>query len=171
MFQFLTLSGPCELRSSRPRCSWQSVVCCLLPKTVCMTGNYQILHKHTHKDIHIYIYIYTHSYTHTHTNHHNQPHTNTQTHTQSIFIGYFPGNFKQEHVNPLLKKKILPNDNLKNCRHVSNISFISKVFEMDIATRLGIHINSNNLSNVFQSAYKQLHSTESVPIKVHYDIT
>ena len=42
---------------------------------------------------------------------------------------------------------------------------------MDVAKRLGIHINSNNLSNVFQSAYKQLHSTESVLIKVHYDIT
>ena len=51
------------------------------------------------------------------------------------------------------------------------MSFISKILEKVVAKRLGSHIISNNLSNVFQSAYKKLHSTETALLKVHNDIT
>ena len=74
----------------------------------------------------------------------------------SLRTGIFPHDFKQAHVNPLLKKTTLSKDNLKNYRPVSNLSFISKILEKVVAKRLGSHITSNNLSNVFQSAYKKL---------------
>ena len=89
----------------------------------------------------------------------------------SLRTGIFPDDFKQAHVNPLLKKTTLSKDNLKNYRPVSNLSFISKILEKVVAKRLGSHITSNNLSNVFQSAYKKLHSTETALLKVHNDIT
>ena len=79
----------------------------------------------------------------------------------SLRTGIFPDDFKQAHVNPLLKKTTLSKDNLINYRPVSNLSFISKILEKVVAKRLGSHITSNNLSNVFQSAYKKLHSTET----------
>ena len=89
----------------------------------------------------------------------------------SLRTGIFPDDFKQAHVNPLLKKTTLSKDNLKNYRPVSNLSFISKILEKVVAKRLGSHITSNNWSNVFQSAYKKLHSTETALLKVHNDIT
>ena len=45
----------------------------------------------------------------------------------SLRTGIFPDDFKQAHVNPLLKKTTLSKDNLKNYRPVSNLSFISKI--------------------------------------------
>ena len=89
----------------------------------------------------------------------------------SLRTSIFPDDFKQAHVNPLLKKTTLSKDNLKNYRPVSNLSFISKILETVVAKRLGSHITSNNLSTVFQSAYKKLHSTETALLKVHNDIT
>ena len=89
----------------------------------------------------------------------------------SLRTDIFPDDFKQAHVNPLLKKTTLSKDNLKNYRPVSNLSFVSKILENVVAKRRGSHITSNNLSNVFQSAHKKLHSTETALLKVHNDIT
>jgi len=36
---------------------------------------------------------------------------------------------------------------------------------------LNVHLNCNHLSNVFESAYKQFHSTETALLKVHNDIS
>ena len=85
--------------------------------------------------------------------------------------GIFPDDFKQAHVNPLLKMTTLPKDNSTNYRSVSKFSFISMILEMVVAKRLRSHINSNNLLNVCQSAHKTLHSTETALLKVYNDIT
>ena len=58
----------------------------------------------------------------------------------SMETGTFPQNFKEAHVRPLLKKTSLPKNELKNYRPVSNFSFISKILETMIATRLQAHI-------------------------------
>ena len=42
---------------------------------------------------------------------------------------------------------------------------------ISISCRLNVHLNCNHPSNVFQSAYKQFHSTETTLIKVHNDIS
>ena len=49
---------------------------------------------------------------------------------------------------------------------VSNLSFISKILEKVVASRLKSHISSNCLSNVSQSAYK-----ETALLKVYNDVT
>jgi len=36
---------------------------------------------------------------------------------------------------------------------------------------LNVHLNLDHLSNVFQSAYKQFHSIETAPLKVHNDVS
>ena len=74
-------------------------------------------------------------------------------------------------VNPILKKSTLPKENLSSYRPISNLSFISKVLEKVVASRLRSHIESDCMSNVSQSAYKQFHSTETALLKVHNDVT
>ena len=59
---------------------------------------------------------------------------------------------------------------LKNYRPVSNLSFISKLIENVMAKQLNNYIDSEGLSNVNQSAYRRLHSTESALLKIQNDI-
>ena len=51
-----------------------------------------------------------------------------------------PQNVKDAHVRPLLKKTYLPENELKNYRPVSNLSFISKILEKVVANQLQAHI-------------------------------
>ena len=88
----------------------------------------------------------------------------------SLLEGTFPALFKTAHVSPLLKKPTLSKDEMKNYRPVSNLSFLSKILEKAVSSRLHSHINSTNASNSFQSAYKKLHSTETALLKIHNDI-
>ena len=83
----------------------------------------------------------------------------------------FPDDFKQVYVNPLLKKTSLPKEDLNSYIYVSNLSFISKIQEKVVVSRLRSHISSNCLSNVSHSAYKQFHSTETALLKVHNYVT
>ena len=59
---------------------------------------------------------------------------------------------------------------MKNYWPVSNLSFLSKILEKDVASRLNTHINSSRTSNDYQSAYKKFHSTETALLKIHNDI-
>jgi len=81
----------------------------------------------------------------------------------------FPTHFKYVHVI-LLKKSSLPASDLNSYRPISNLSFISKVLEKAVSCRLNVHLNCNHLYNVFQSAYKQFHSTETTLLKALSDI-
>ncbi|MGK2863852.1 MAG: RNA-directed DNA polymerase [Chitinophagaceae bacterium] len=75
--------------------------------------------------------------------------------------GKFPSIFKQALVAPLHKKHSLPKDELNSYRPISNLSFLSKVAERIILSRLQEHLrNCKSLSN-FQSAYKSGFSTET----------
>ena len=59
---------------------------------------------------------------------------------------------------------------MKNYRPVSNLSFLSKILEKLVASRLNSHINSSHISNDYQSAYRKFHSTETALLKIHNDI-
>ena len=61
--------------------------------------------------------------------------------------GVVPDEFKQALVNPLIKKRNLGKNELKNCRPSSNLSLLSKVLEKVVANRLHDHISSQHLSN------------------------
>ena len=87
----------------------------------------------------------------------------------SIKNGYFPDTWKGALVKPILKKS---NADLvfKNFRPVNNLSFLSKLTEKTVAHQTVNHMTTHNLIPVFQSAYRQGHSTETALIRVRNDI-
>ena len=85
-------------------------------------------------------------------------------------VSYFPYECCRNMLGLVLKKPILPKEELNSYRPISNLSFISEILEKVVANRLRSHMYKNGLSNVSQSAYKQFHSTETALSKVHNDI-
>ena len=77
-----------------------------------------------------------------------------------------PDCFKLAMLNPLLKKIGLDFEVFANFRPISNLMSMSKLTERAIAQQLIYYIAINNLDEVFQSAYKQLHSTETALLRV-----
>ena len=82
----------------------------------------------------------------------------------------FPLPCKSSIVTTLIKKPGLDAETLKNYRPVSNLSFLSKVIEKVIASRIISHIENNAIIDKFQSAYKCGHSTETALLRVYSDI-
>jgi len=77
---------------------------------------------------------------------------------------------KHALVTPLLKKPSLDHQILKNFRPVSNLPFVSKVLEKVVAQQLLEHMNKNALNEPLQSAYRQVHSTETALLRVQNDL-
>ena len=84
----------------------------------------------------------------------------------SLCSGNFPDDFKRAIVIPLLKKPGLDKEVLKNYRPISNLPFLSKVLERVVLRQLLNHLASNGLLEIFQSAYRQNHSTETALLHV-----
>ena len=89
---------------------------------------------------------------------------------RSINSAHVPENFKTALLKPLLKKKSLDRQILKNYRPVSNLPFLSKILEKVVANQFKQHVAKNDLEESLQSAYKQYHSTETALLKVQSDI-
>ena len=94
----------------------------------------------------------------------------TQIVNASLQSGIFPSELKSAIVRPLLKKQSLDCEILKNYRPVSNLSFLSKVIEKVVASRLVDHMTENNLMDPMQSAYRKGHSTETALLRLHNDV-
>ena len=88
----------------------------------------------------------------------------------SLSSGCVPDLFKQAIPIPLIKNNSLDSNILSNYRPVSNLPFLSKVLEKIVISQLMSHIKENNLNEIYQSAYKALHSTETALLKVTSDI-
>ena len=88
----------------------------------------------------------------------------------SLECASFPSELKKAFLTPLLKKAILDCEILKNYRPVSNLSFLSKLIERIVCIQLVDHLKRNDLYEVFQSAYRQLHSTETALLRVQNDL-
>ena len=88
----------------------------------------------------------------------------------SLTTGIVPRDLKTAVVKPLLKKASLDKNLLKNYRPISNLPFLSKILEKVVLHKLLSHLQENNLSNPFQSAYRVGHSIESVLLRIVNDI-
>ena len=88
----------------------------------------------------------------------------------SLKNGIFPNPFKQAIVTPLLKKSTLSKEDLKSYRPVSGLSFLSKLVERIVAAQIRSHMDSHDLGNTFQSAYKVGHSTETALLCIKNEI-
>ncbi|CAB4024192.1 Hypothetical predicted protein [Paramuricea clavata] len=77
---------------------------------------------------------------------------------------------KQALLSPLLKKQTLNFESFSNFRPISNLKFLSKVIEKVAASRLWDHLCTNDLNEIFQSAYKKYHSCETALVRVQNDI-
>ena len=84
----------------------------------------------------------------------------------SLSCADFTPELKRAFVTPLIKKLILDCEIFKNYRPVSNLSFVSKLIERIICVQLVDHLKENGLYEIFQSAYRQLHSTETALLRV-----
>ena len=88
----------------------------------------------------------------------------------SIESALVPDCFKLALLNPLLKKPRLDFEIYANFRPISNLIFIAKLTEKVVASQLVDYVMRNDLDETFQSAYKQLHSTETALVRVDNDI-
>ena len=84
--------------------------------------------------------------------------------------GYFPNQFKQRVVRPLIKKSNLDPELLSSYRPVTNLRFMSKVVERFVYEQINLYRESNNLRNKCQIAFRCSHSTETDVVKVFNDL-
>ena len=88
---------------------------------------------------------------------------------ESLSSGTFPDEFKKAMITPVLKKPSLNKEELKNYRPVANMQLASKLVEKCAAKQVINHVQSNNLQEPMQSAYRACHATETALAKVHSD--
>ena len=84
----------------------------------------------------------------------------------SLEFADFSPELKRAFALPLLKKAIHDCEILKNFRPVSNLSFLSKLVERIVCVQHVDNLKAHHLYEVFQSAYRQLHSTETALLLV-----
>ena len=88
----------------------------------------------------------------------------------SLQNSIFPDPFKQAIVTPLIKKSTLSKEDLKSYQPVSGLIFLSKLVEHIVTAQIRSHIDSHDLGNTFQSAYKVEHSTETTLLCIKNEI-
>ena len=87
----------------------------------------------------------------------------------SLSSAVVPGRWKAALISPILKKPGL--DVVReNFRPISNLEFVGKLCEKVVSAQLVKHVNDNNLNDVFPSAYKAGHSTETALARVLNDM-
>ena len=77
---------------------------------------------------------------------------------------------KIAHITPLIKNHSLDSSFLKNYRPISNLSFVFKLIERVILRRLNKHLADNMLNEPLQSAYKKVHSCETLLVRIVNDL-
>ena len=68
------------------------------------------------------------------------------------------------------KRPCLDSNDFDNFRPISMLPIIGKLFEKNISKQFINYINDNNLVDVYQSAYKKGHNTETASLSTMNDI-
>ena len=84
----------------------------------------------------------------------------------SLASGIFPQCFKSALVTHILKKRCLDHNDLNIYRPVYSLCFITNILERLVLSQVSSLLNSHNLYNTCQSAYRPSHSTETALLKV-----
>ena len=82
----------------------------------------------------------------------------------------FPQSFGMAVVKPHLKKAFSHNEDFSNYRYISNLSYISKLWERAAFMQMREHLEKKSLFSKYQSAYRKFFSTEAALVKVINDL-
>ena len=82
----------------------------------------------------------------------------------------FVGSEKLALLRSRLKRAGLDNEDKKNYRPISNLTFLSKIVERVIFDQLYTFMEQVGILNKYQSAYREFHSTETALCKIHNDL-
>ena len=88
----------------------------------------------------------------------------------SLASGIFPQCFKSALVTPILKMSCLDHNHLSSYRPASNLRFIAKILQKLVLSQVSSYLNSRNLYNTCQSAYRPAYSTETALLKFANDL-
>jgi len=94
----------------------------------------------------------------------------TQIVNLSLDNAIVPSKFKEATLNPIIKKESLDHELFSSFWPISNLSFVSKATEKVMASCLDSYLKDADFTELFQSAYKAGHSTETGLILVQNDI-
>ena len=69
------------------------------------------------------------------------------------------------------QKEVSDHNALNNYRPVSNLCFIAKILKKLVSSQVSSYLNSHNIYNTCQLAYRPCHSTEAALLKVVNDMS
>ena len=81
-----------------------------------------------------------------------------------------PNALKVATLLPTLKKSDADFEQFQNFHRISNLKVVSKLVEKAVAIQLTDYVMAPHLDEMFQSAYKNFHSTETALVRVQNDI-
>lgn len=88
-----------------------------------------------------------------------------------ILDSVVPTDLKSSVITPVYKKKQLDTNALSSYRPIAQLPLVAKILERHVSAVLRNHMENNNIADLYQSAYRANHSTETAIVKVFNDIS